>query len=148
MSDQVEVRPGPTVLVGEAGEDWTGDAVFYEYSAAVDPLAVGAIAPVPVRRFPPGLHAGRPSRQVVWDLSADLGLPYPATSPGLLASFLVIGPGHQVDTGPGGTSELYYCLRGRGHSEVARASATASATASARHLRCREPIGSPGPRAT
>ncbi len=131
MSDQLDVRPGPAVLVGEAGEDWTGDAVFYEYSAAVDPLAVGAIAPVPIRRFPPGLHAGGPSRQVVLDLSADLGLPYPATSPGLLASFLVIGPGDQVDTTPGGTSELYYCLRGRGHSEVGRASASVASASAA-----------------
>ena len=43
---------------------------------------------------------------------------YPATSPGLLASFMVIRPGEQLVTVPDATSELYYCLRGAGHSDV------------------------------
>jgi gentisate 1,2-dioxygenase len=112
---------GPAVLVGEATEDWTGDALFYEYSSAVNPLAVGAITPVPTHRFGPGLHAGGPTRIVPLDLSASLGVPYPATSPGLLASFVVLMPGEELRTGADATSELYYCLRGRGHSDIERA---------------------------
>lgn len=111
---------GPAVLAGPAVEDWTGDAVFSEYSTAVDPLAAGTITPVPVARFSPDLHAGGPSRLVPLDLGARLGVPYPATSPGLLASFMIIEPGDQLTTEPDATSELYYCLRGRGRSDLER----------------------------
>ncbi|HEV3367032.1 MAG TPA: hypothetical protein VG054_06165 [Acidimicrobiales bacterium] len=111
---------GPVVLAGEATEDWTGDAVFYEYSAAADPIGAGLITRVPVRHFPAELHAGGPSRIVPLDLSAELGVPYPATSPALLASFVVINPGDQVTTGPDSTSELYYCMGGGGRSDFER----------------------------
>jgi gentisate 1,2-dioxygenase len=108
------------VLVGSATEDWTGDAVFYEYSTAADPQATGAIGPVPVHRFSPSLHAGGPSRIVPLDLADELGVGRPATSPGLLASFMVLRSGDQLVTEPDATSELYYCLRGRGASEFER----------------------------
>ena len=100
MADRSDEQRGPAVLVGEAAEDWTGDAVFYEYSAAADPVAAGSIAPVPARRFSPGLHAGGGSRIIPLDLSGPLGVPYPATSPGLLASFVVIDPAEPVVTAP------------------------------------------------
>jgi len=116
-----EAHPGPTLAVGEATEDWTGDAVFYEYSQAADPIGSGAISPVPVRRFSPSLHAGGPSRIVPLDLSTELGVDGPATSPALLASFVVIEPGERLVTEPDASSELYYCLRGAGHSEFERA---------------------------
>jgi gentisate 1,2-dioxygenase len=105
--------------VGRAEEDWTGDALFYEYSTAVDPLATGTITPVPVHRFPSRLHEGGPTRVVPLDLGDRLGVPYPATSPGLLASFVVIRPDEEVTTLPDATSELYTCIRGQGHSRVA-----------------------------
>jgi len=122
MTDRPD-QHGPVVLLGEAAEDWTGDAVFYEYSAAADPLETGTITPVPVHRFSPRLHTGAASGTIALDLSGPLGVPYPATSPGLLASFVVIGRGDQVLTVPDATSELYYCLRGRGHSDVEQSSA-------------------------
>jgi gentisate 1,2-dioxygenase len=121
MVNRVGDPTSPAILVGEATEDWTGDAVFYEYSSAVDPLAAGALAAVPAHRFPPGLHAGGPSRIVPLDLADRLGVPSPATSPGLLASFMVILPGDHLVTGVDATSELYYCLRGSGHSAFDRA---------------------------
>jgi gentisate 1,2-dioxygenase len=107
--------PRPAVLVGEADEDWTGDARFYEYSAAADPITSGTISPVPVHRFAPGT-APTASGLFPLDLSTELGVAYPATSPGMLASFLFVGVGDQVTTVPDATSELYYCLRGAGHS--------------------------------
>jgi gentisate 1,2-dioxygenase len=113
--------PGPSLTVGQAGEDWTGDAVFYEYSTAVDPLGAGAISPVPTRRFPSTIHHGGPTRLVALDLADDLGVPYPATSPGLLASFMVIQPGERLVTEADATSELYCCIRGGGRSQIERA---------------------------
>lgn len=111
----VAAEPIPGGLVTE---DWTGDALFHEYSAAVDPLRVGAISPVPVRLFPATLHASGPTRAIVLDLSDDLGIDVPATGPSLLAQFLRIESGTSLATAAMATSELVYCLHGRGRLEV------------------------------
>ena len=108
----------PLPAVGVVTEDWTGDALFHEYSAAVDPLRVGAISPVPLRRFPAALHASGPTRAIVLDLSDVLGVDVPATGPSLLAQFLRIEPGESLATAAVATSELVYCLHGRGRLEV------------------------------
>ena len=110
----------PVVLVGEATEDWTGDARFHEYSAAVDPIGSGAITRVPIAEFPAELHGAVGTRLIPLDLSGDLGVPYQATSPALLAAFMVIEPGDQITTSPDATSELYYCLQGEGRTEFER----------------------------
>ncbi len=113
--------PAPALAVGEATEDWTGDARFHEYSAAADPVGSGAISPVPVEQFPAAVHGGPGTRLVPLDLSGPLGVPYPATSPALLAAFLVLEPGDSLATEPDATSELYYCIEGSGHLEFSRA---------------------------
>jgi len=105
--------PG-TLAVGEAVEDWTGDARFFEYSQAADPIGDGVIPPVPAVTFSPDLYAGGPSRVVPLDASAELGTSYPATSPALLASFVRIVAGDQIRMRPNATSQLMYCIRGRG----------------------------------
>ena len=113
--------PAPVITVGEATEDWTGDARFHEYSAAADPVASGAITQVPVERFPASVHAGAGTRLVPLDLSGALGVGYPATSPALLAAFMVLEAGGSLTTTPDATSELYYCLEGTGRTEIDRA---------------------------
>jgi len=117
MTTTGTATPG-TLAVGEAIADWTGDACFYEYSQAADPIGTGAIAPVPAVTFPADLYAGGPSRVVPLDLSAQLGTPYPATSPALLASFVRIVAGDEIRLGPNATSQLLYCIRGRGASRI------------------------------
>jgi gentisate 1,2-dioxygenase len=112
--------PGPVVLVGEATEDWTGDARFHEYSVAADPIGSGAVTGVPVERFPARLHDGPGSRLVPLDLSAELAVDYPATSPALLAAFVVLDAGDTLTTRPDATSELYFCLEGSGSSTFVR----------------------------
>ncbi len=104
----------PTLLVGRAVEDWAGDARFAEYTAAADPIASGAITRVPVRRFAAALHSGGTTRLVDLDLSDELGAEAPATTPALRASFVVLVSGTPLVTEPEATSELYYCLSGRG----------------------------------
>lgn len=126
MTDPPTTTLRPGLLVGEAAEDWTGDARFYEYSSAVDPLTVGTIAPVPARRFAPEPGGGERSRLVPLDLSTELGVAYPATSPGLLASFVVLLPGDPLPTAEAATSELCYCLRGRGVTKFERCEADGS----------------------
>ena len=114
-------HPGPAVLLGEAVEDWTGDAVFYEYSTAADPLAAGTISPVPVHRFSPDLHAGgpdphRPPRPRRPRSGWPARPPVRACWPRSWSS----APASTVVTVPDATSELYYCLRGSGHSQFDR----------------------------
>jgi gentisate 1,2-dioxygenase len=120
MAVEAQEGPGPVVLVGEATEDWTGDARFHEYSSAADPVGSGSVTPVPVERFPAALHAAPGTRTVPLDLSAALAVDYPATSPALLAAFVVLDPGDTLVTEPDATSELYYCLEGDGSSTFTR----------------------------
>jgi gentisate 1,2-dioxygenase len=51
------------------------------------------------------------------DLQRELALSYPATAPNLLASFVRIRPGEQVDSGvEWATSQSFYVIRGNGSS--------------------------------
>ena len=120
MAIDAQDGPAPVVAVGEATEDWAGDARYHEYSAAADPIGSGAITRVPVERFPASVHAGTGTRLVPLDLSDALGVPYPATSPALLAAFMVLEPGGSLTTTPDATSELYYCIEGTGRTEIDR----------------------------
>lgn len=106
------------LTVGEAIEDWTGDARFFEYSEAADPIGDGVISTIPAVSFSPSLYASGPSRVVPLDLSPQLQTIYPATSPALLASFVRINAGDELALQPNATSQLLYCLRGRGSSRV------------------------------
>ncbi len=109
--------PG-AINVGEAIEDWTGDARFFEYSQAADPIGSGATSAVPIMSFGPELYGSGPTRVVPLDLSVELRTPYPATTPALLASFVRINAGEELALHPNATSQLLYCIRGRGHSRV------------------------------
>jgi gentisate 1,2-dioxygenase len=120
--DRIDPHQGPTgapgLAVGLAVEDWVGDARFFEYSAAVDPIGSGSTTKVPVRQFPAPWHEPGLTRVVVLDLSDSLATGYAATGPALLAQFVCIAPGEGVNLAPNATSALFYCLRGRGHTEI------------------------------
>lgn len=112
--------PGPGVGVGLAVADWTADAEFHEYSRAANPIGSGHTPRIPMARFGPELHLGRPTGVVALDSSAALGIDGgPATTPALLASFVRIVAGDEVETAPIATSELYHVLVGSGRSSVA-----------------------------
>jgi gentisate 1,2-dioxygenase len=105
--------------VGMAFEDWSGDARFFEYTRAANPIGSGYVPAIPTERFGARLHKGGQTRVVPLDLSAVLGIEDgPATSPALLASFVHIRPGERVATSPRASSELYFVLRGAGFSVV------------------------------
>jgi len=104
--------------VAEAVEDWTGDARFFEYSQAADPIGDGVISAIPAVAFPARLYADGPTRVVPLDLADALRTPYPATSPTLLASFVRIEPGDELTLRPNATSQLLFCIRGRGRTRV------------------------------
>jgi hypothetical protein len=95
---------------------WTGDAQFFEYSKAANPIGSGLTSKVPLADFPHRLHEEGPTRIVPFDLSEQLRCPGPATSPALCANFVRILAGERLETRPDATSEVYYVIRGRGRS--------------------------------
>ncbi len=116
LGDGVTSEAFPT---GVAVEDWTGDARFYEYTKAANPIGPDHTPVVPIRSFPAALHRGAATRITPLDLASDLGIDEgPATSPALCASFIHVLPGEHVETAPVATSELYHVIRGHGRSTV------------------------------
>ncbi len=95
--------------------DWSAAARFYEYTQAADP----PVAPIAPDVFPPERHAEGATRVIPWDLSSALGVPGPATAPGLSANFVRIRGGESLSTAPMASSQLAYVIRGRGVSRVA-----------------------------
>lgn len=116
----LEDQPGSGGLpAGLVCEDWSGDARFFEYTKAANPVVPSLSPPVPIRSFPAALHQGDVTRIVPFDLADELAIADgPATSPALCASFLHVLPGEQIATAPVATSELYHVIRGRGFSVV------------------------------
>ena len=118
MADDATLTAAP-LLIGEITEDWTGDARWFEYSKAANPVGSGRTPKMPLRRLDAAEHQAVTTGVVPFDLSADLGITNgPATSPVLLASFVRIAPGEHVTTSPVATSELYFVLAGAGTSSI------------------------------
>lgn len=99
--------------------DWADAARYFEYSKAANPIGSGHTPGMPIHQFSPDLYQGEPTGIVPLDLSADMGLTAgEATSPGLLANFVRIRAGEQIDTAANATSQLYYVLYGWGFAAV------------------------------
>ena len=88
--------------------------VIYEYSSQSNP----AIPGVPIRVLSAEHHETGESRVTPFDLSADLGTPYPATSPNLLTSFIRVKRGEQLTTTARATSQAFYVIRGQGKTSI------------------------------
>jgi gentisate 1,2-dioxygenase len=98
-----------------------GDAQWFEYSTAANPVRPGLSPQVPFQAFLPELYAAGPSRLVALDLSDRLFCEGPATSPGLCANFARILPGEtlapEIAEGAA-TSLVFYVIRGGGRTSV------------------------------
>jgi gentisate 1,2-dioxygenase len=116
--------PAAMINVAEFGfegrfEDWADDARYFEYSQAANPIGSGFTPKVPIRQFSPEIYQNEQTGVVPLDLSADLGIRTgEATSPALLANFVRIRAGEQIDTAANATSQLYYVLYGWGFAAV------------------------------
>ena len=108
----------PHLVVGEAVEDWTGDARYFEYSRAADPVGAGTTPKVSMRQFAPELHQRAGTGVVQLDLSAELATSWPATSPALLASFVRVEAGESLETSAIATSQLFHVISGSGSSRI------------------------------
>ncbi|MFK4446962.1 gentisate 1,2-dioxygenase [Caballeronia udeis] len=92
----------------------TRDAQYFEYTSSANPIGAKLISRVPFRNFPPSLYSNGATRVVPLDLSAELGCPGPATSPGLSANFLRINTGDDLTLDPNATSQVFYVIGGAG----------------------------------
>lgn len=91
----------------------TSSVRLHEYSVA----AAVELSEQPIGVFPSSLHeTPGPSRVVPLDLSAPLGIPHAATSPNLLASFIVINAAETVASSARATSQAFFVVRGSGTS--------------------------------
>ena len=112
--------PAPMTNVAEYGfegrfEEWADDARLFDYSKAANPIGSGHAPQVPIVQFGPEIYLDQPTGVMPLDLSKELGVKDGAvTSPALLANFLRIRAGEQIETSPNATSQLYYVLYGRG----------------------------------
>jgi len=94
-----------------------GDAEWFEYSKAANPVRPSLSPQVPFHAFLPELYAEGRTRMVPLDLSDKLRCAKPATSPGLSANFARILPGETLfpDIAAGAaTSQVFYVIRGSG----------------------------------
>lgn len=89
--------------------------LFFEYSTAADPVCDELTPHVPIKTFEPIIWSqDNTTRIIPLDLSTELKCPSPATSPGLVANFVVIEPNHHVDFQVNATSLIAYVHRGSG----------------------------------
>ena len=89
-------------------------ALLFDYRQAANPIRSGLTEPIPYRSWGVENHATGPSRIIPLDLSAELGVPSPATSPGLAAHFVRITAGDVVPAVAAATSSLFFVLSGEG----------------------------------
>ena len=110
------------MIVTAPSDQLTAAARYHDYRRASNPLAGGLVGEIPLVEFPAELHATGPTRIVPLDNSAILACPGPATSPGLMASFLRSCPGDTLATDADATSQLFFVIRGTGESRPATGS--------------------------
>ncbi|MFM8524822.1 MAG: cupin [Cyanobacteriota bacterium] len=95
----------------------SGKALLFDYRQAANPVRPGLTEPISCHRWDAALHAQGPSAILPLDLSAALGCPGPATSPGLAAHFIRLEAGDRLTAAAAATSSLFFVLSGRGQCE-------------------------------
>lgn len=93
---------------------WTSNAQFFEYTSAANPM----MPKIEVKSFPESLHQISKTTIIPLDLSNELRLPYPATSPTLLASYIHINNSEKITTTAISSSQIFYIIRGNGYTET------------------------------
>jgi gentisate 1,2-dioxygenase len=89
-------------------------ALLFDYRQAANPVRPGLTDPIPYRSWGPELHQQGPTGIIPLDLSTELGVPGPATSPALAAHFIRIEAGEGVRAAADATSSLFFVLSGSG----------------------------------
>ena len=122
----------PNFLISSTRDDDVltadGDAEWFEYSKAANPIRPSLTPPVPCHAFLPELYATGPTSLIPLDLSGELRSDGPATSPTLCANFARILPYETLtpDMAPdAATSVVFYVIRGSGETRLMGGNVTA-----------------------
>ncbi|MBM5785042.1 MAG: cupin, partial [Cyanobacteria bacterium K_DeepCast_35m_m1_288] len=83
-------------------------ALLFDYRQAANPVRPGLTDPIPYRSWGPELHQQGTTGILPLDLSAELGVTGPATSPALAAHFIRIEAGEGVRAAAEVTSSLFF----------------------------------------
>ena len=102
-------------------------ALLFDYRQAANPVRPGLTEPIPYRSWGPELHQQGPTGVLPLDLSAELGVAGPATSPALAAHFIRIEAGEGVRAAAEVTSSLFFVLSGSGVCQMRSAHGRSSA---------------------
>jgi len=94
---------------------WAEGTDYFEYTSAANPR----MPKIAVEVFPAALHQIRETKVIPLDLSGPMESPYPCTGPSLLANFVHIHPGESLPTESECASQVFFCIRGKGHSVTA-----------------------------
>ncbi|MFT5199277.1 MAG: gentisate 1,2-dioxygenase [Planctomycetota bacterium] len=97
-------------MTAKLNANWAEGTEYFEYSSAADP----SLAPVQISVFPASLHQVMETKAIPLDQSDTLGIPYPCTSPNLLASYLHINGRESISISANATSQVLFCIRGSG----------------------------------
>jgi len=101
----------------ETERQWATDAQIFEYGSAANP----DMKPIPVFVHPAVLHENGATRIIPFDISETLDIDYPCTSPNLMASFVRITVGDDIEThAPDATSQAFYIIRGSGTTTITK----------------------------
>jgi gentisate 1,2-dioxygenase len=113
--EAVEGEPARPRRLAGTDDPTHRSARVHEYSRAANPVGAGITPPIPLQAFPASLHTAVHETAVIpLDVSAELGVTGPATSPALCAAFVRLVAGTPLITAPEATSELVYVLAGSG----------------------------------
>jgi len=96
-----------------SNQHWEQQAEAKEYMSAVNP----PMPSIEVLAYSSELHKKGESRVIPIDLSKNLEINYPATTPNLIANFIKISNGDAVTTEVQATSQLFYVIRGKGRTQ-------------------------------
>jgi len=112
--ENVQLEPSlkRTKLLEEPLSALEEDARIFEYTSAANPN----MSQIPVMVHPAQLHESGPTRIIPFDLSRQMDIDYPCSSPNLIASFLRICTTENLTTEATATSQAFYVIRGSGRS--------------------------------
>lgn len=96
-------------------DTWAEGIDFFEYSSAANPR----MPAIDIDAFPASMHQIEETKVIPLDLSDKLEVPYPCTGPSLLANYIHINPGESLLSEANACSQVFYCIRGKGHSVTA-----------------------------
>jgi len=87
-----------------------GEPLSYEYSTAANPI----LPQIPLRSFPPSSQFQGSNGVHPFDISDELEMKGPASSPNLSCGYITVLPKETVITKPIATSQLFFVIRGWG----------------------------------